>query len=516
MPATGTSQITVDSTKERMRRLSFVLPIYATGDKPALLFGIGSPNNIYGFLVSGDGLIDLQMLEAQGIGQGVQSSNSYSDSNSMPVSPVYVYKHSSLNASSKDYIDIGADTKESIYIIDGTVSNAVIQYINNNQVILGNNVFDVVRLPDGEVLLFYGNATKSFNISDSALGETVAGGVKLNNSINNGSKWFNSNAVYAIGSRDDAYFWGTPTKTTIKGANEDVFQYPNMLLNSVDYLGYIYNRISDTISIFVRAFYSSYSYVGCFKMSCSTLSHALYESKDPNYNTSTPEKYPLKFFYRPPILDSSFISDKTKSWIHSDSDVINSSFVMSASNKALVQDSYVRVLGSSVANCQVKTTEDFGIISTSIMPDGSYVLWYDSSAGIKAVFSQDQGDTWVGSDLAWADQGRCGVLVGKFLLYISSDGILSKSLNSIDLSDAKSISLAKAAGNLTVSVEVNKQNYFNSIKPVLIGSGKLDYQRLSGYVTPSGIVRVFFYDSNNRLKAMETSDGFTWTVIDNF
>ena len=41
-------------------------------------------------------------------------------------------------------------------------------------------------------------------------------------------------------------------------------------------------------------------------------------------------------------------------------------------------------------------------------------------------------------------------------------------------------------------------------------------QKLTGYVTPDGIIMIFFYDKNKRLVGVESTSMFEWNVINNF
>ena len=122
----------------------------------------------------------------------------------------------------------------------------------------------------------------------------------------------------------------------------------------------------------------------------------------------------------------------------------------------------------------------------------------------------------LGSDLILSKDGRCGFFLGGLLFFILSDGISMKAISEMDFMDASSLALQKAEGNDISSVEINKQEYLDAIEATVLGSGKVDYQRLSGYITPQGVVKIFFYDGNSKLKGMESSDRRTWIVSDNF
>jgi hypothetical protein len=60
------------------------------------------------------------------------------------------------------------------------------------------------------------------------------------------------------------------------------------------------------------------------------------------------------------------------------------------------------------------------------------------------------------------------------------------------------------------------QRDIDSNLKVLIGSGQLDAQRLTGYKTVEGTYKIFFYDQNNNLSCMESSNMMKWNVAANF
>lgn len=502
----GGSEVILDSTKERLRRIMF--NVQNLDDIPAITFGIGSTTNAYGFLVSGKGLVDLQMLRYQGIDPGVISSYEYVDVDGQPVSPVYTYKLSSVQNLKTTYVDIGADTTQNVFINDGTVSSVVAQYIYDNQVLTNQGLFDVIKLSDGEVIILYGQSVKPFNLYNDDRSS-----FNLNNDSTNDTKWFNSNAVFMIGSFNDTYFWGTPYKIKNGSDDDNKFQYPIMMLNSVEYVGCIYNSRVNTICIFVRAFRGNTSYLGCFKVALSTLTHLLYECEDKNYTPATASSSSLGFLFRPPLISDSVIANPNTSWIHGSTDIIKDFYSFDSSTENVIGDNYINVI-SSIG--QVKYGDEFGIISTNILPDGTYVVFYDTNSGVRAVYSPDQGNTWVTSYLIYSRQGRCGLMVGDRFFYITSSGIEVKFVYMADFYDDKEISMKRAEGIDVTTIEINKQTYIDTLTTLPIGSGVIEYQRLSGYISPEGITKIFFYDTNGRLKCMESSDSRTWIVADNF
>lgn len=501
------SEIKVDTSKDRLRRIMVEVESLVAGQPPSIMFGIGNPNNTYGFLVSGDGLIDLQTLRLQGIAAGSLPTSTYVDNNSKPVSPVYAYKKCQWQNSDNLYVDMGIDTKEgSIFIKNGVIKSALVQYIDDQQSLVNDSVFDVIRLNDGEIILLYGQSLPQFNL------DTDGKGVRLNNSSGNDTKWANSGGVFALGSFSDSYYWGTPSVAK-SGNNDEKYQFPSMLINSVEYLSCIYNSITDVLCIFVRAYTSNSFYIGCLQVHTRTLNHKLFKCTPLNNDGSSSTIINM-FFYRPPLLEDSFVSDKDKSWISEDKEIVNDDYSYVRSD--LTPDNYIRIMGSESTKSQISYADESGIISASILSDGTYVLLYDTKAGIKAIYSIDQGYTWASSKISLTRNGSCGLLLERYLFYITTDGIEVKYTQLSDFSDDRTITMKNAEGIDVASAEVSKQTYFDSLPKSLIVRESLEYQRLSGYVTPDGIIKVFFYDSNRRLKCIESKDSRIWTVADNF
>ena len=505
--------INLNSARERLRRILVKVPLAIPNTTPnmnfipSLLFGIGSENNIHGFVVSGDGVVDLQMLRMANYAPGSISSSNYTDSEDNIVSPVYIYKKGQNQHLKELSVDIAAKTSDGpIYINEGNViDNVVVQYINDNQTLEDPGYFDVLKFADGEVIMLYGQKTSSFNLID---GENTY----LNNSTSNNTLWTNQFAVMAIGSFNDSYYWGSPSM--IKHSVSDAKPYSTMLLNSVEYLSSFYDDFTQSLNIFVRAFDGNEQYVGFLKISAKMLSRRLFQCDHPDYNSNEPQLTPLSFMYRPPFLPSSFVNDEDVSWTDNENIIqygdVNNDFI------GTVQDQYIRILGPTATGSQVTYGDEFGIISTTVLPDGTYMMFHDSNFGIRAIFSTNRGRTWQGSDLIYARDGRGGFLIDDYLFYITNSGIEVKFTNYADFSDDRTLSVKKVEGQDISVLEVNKQSDLDSMKHFLIGSGEIDFQRLSGYKIPDGMLKIFFYNKDDALVCMESPDSFQWKVADNF
>jgi len=520
--------INLNSGRERLRRILVKVPLATTPSAtitvnvqndnntvtsqtiseffPSLLFGIGSKDNIHGFVVSGDGVVDLQMLRMANYAPGSVSSSNYTDSEDNIVSPVYIYKKGRNQHLEELSVDIAAKTSDGpIYINEGdAIDNVVVQYINDNQTLDDPGYFDVLKFADGEVMMLYGQKIRSFNLID---GDTY-----LNNSTSNNTSWTNQFAVMAIGSFNDSYYWGSPSMIKHNVSNSS--PYSTMLLNGVEYLSSFYDDFTQSLNIFVRAFKGNEQYVGFLKISAKMLSRRLFQCNHPDYNSSEPQLTPLSFMYRPPFLPASFVNNESVSWTDNENIIqygdVNNDFTRT------VQDQYIRILGPTATDSQVKYGDEFGIISTTVLPDGTYMMFYDSNFGVRAIFSTNRGRTWQGSDLIYARDGRGGLLIDDYLFYITNSGIEVKFTNYADFSDDRTLSVKKVEGQDISVLEVNKQSDLDSMKHFLIGSGEIDFQRLSGYKIPKGMLKIFYYNKDNAVVCMESPDSIQWKVADNF
>jgi hypothetical protein len=506
--------IQLNSSYEMLRRIGITFRENGTSNMAqdiALLFGIGSYDNIYGFYIVGDSIINLGTINTNNA-----TLNASYRGEGYEVSPVYVYKPDYFQNLLTRIVDIGINTEDGpLYVISqndsGDVEQIYAEYIEKNQTLEAIGFFDLIRFSNGEEVLIYGNQIKSFSV---------------NGYINNNR---GPNAVFIIGSYNDAFMWASPLVGRIDDT-DDTNQYSLMILNSVDYLGVIYNSINETLCIFVRAETANggtvKSYLGCYIVS-------LYALRSKNLMCEPSSADIRKFKWRPPIFYDSFIIDQTRSWTDNENIIEDGiSYVSSGSSTSettttttaaqsgsyenistdLPPDAFIRVMGSQSTVSNIINPNEFGIISTSILPDGTYVVFYDSEMGIKAIYSNTGGKSWKTTDNVYGRNGRCGVLIGMTLYYITTEGIIAKKTNIMDFYTARDIS----AGIISYSEELNLQNALDRETAVLIGSGIIEPQRLSGYVTPEGLSKIFFYDSNGLLKCIETSDNNSWKITNNF
>lgn len=504
----SSNPIVLNESYDMIRRMGITFSSSTSGSDIAFLFGIGNKNNIYGFYISGQGIVNLSFLTRSGILPGTISSDTYTGEG-YSVSPIYVYTPNYYQNVKTDIVDVGIKTTDGpIYIQGGNVSDVWGEYISEKQTLSDIGYYDLVGLPDGEKLFIYGYQPKGFKLGSNAGSITTTS--MINNSRENSTLWSNQNAAMIIGTSDDSFLWGSPIVDRIDDAN-NLNRYPLMILNSVDYLACIYNPLNETLSLFCRcetkASGQNRTYLGCLIKSIVNLLHESF------YCESYPltDSSPFSFRWSPPLLPDSFIDNESKSWTDK-GNLINDGYSFDPEKDNSTQDNFIRVMGSIATGSQVQNPDEFGIISTYMLPDGTYIVFYDSAMGIKALFSSSSGYNWRTTHAIYARSGKSALLVNTLLFYISSEGIEVKHTNITDFYLAKDI----AAGIVNISAEIDLQETLDEEDVSLIGSGTIELQRLSGYITPEGITKIFFYDNRSLLKCMESSDSYSWTVTNNF
>jgi hypothetical protein len=533
---------------QRVTRVMVETPSWlGDDDPPAFMVALNRIENLYGFLVSGDGIVDLQMLRLQGVDEGDLESTAYTDLDGDFISPVYVYKRdSNYQFLDKLTIDVGASTEDNTNIVffeqtvpgdDSTsatvsVPDITIEYVDNKQTINDPSLFDVMKIADGEVYMIYGQKVTDFYTLNPDPGPDEPPPFKKPNNgasysyydpadpesdpetgdvVATTDRWSNLSSIFMIGSQNDAYYWGAPA--VAKSGIEPV-PYPVMVLNAVEYLAGFYDPMTQKINIFARCFENKEPYIGLFVMAIDTLTHTLYECEDALAISAEDED--LKFYWRPPLLTDAFLTNENVSYTDNDN-LVNDYFTLTtAAGTGLTKDEFVRVMGSSATDSNIQFAGEFGVVSATMLQDGSYVMFFDSEIGIRAAFSTNKGRTWFESGLTYSRTGRAGVIVGRYFFYVTEDGIEMKWTGLGDYLDDKTIGQRKLAGEATGILEVEKQEQLDNMKSYLIGSGPIPFQRLSGYVTNDGITKIFFYDNNDKLKCMESKDGLSWKVADNF
>ena len=528
------SEIQLNTGAEWLRRIQLTLPAAESTDSLGVLFGIGNKDNIYGSYVSGDGLIDLELLRKQGITRGEFSSNIY-QWNGYNVSPVYVYKRNYYQNLERDTIDIGVKTIDGpIYVnssqSDGyigyeqltSLSDVTAEYIRDNQTIEAVGGFDIIYLPHGEVILVYGRKMGEFM--------TVVGGdppTTLNNSVDHlpyDNTWAIGSCIMIVGTSNDSFVWNAPLTRTVSLPNIDPaikrrftrsFQYAMMVLNSVEYLSSTYNPLNNNLYIFVGCTYRVpdedpplvLKFLGCLTVNMCQLSpFCAFERngrleaqlKDNVFFSLSKDGYP--FFWRHPLLKDELIRSDSYSWTDPSKCLIDDRYSYDREQNT---DNFIRIMGPGQTNSQIEYYGfDLEAFSSHLLPDGTLMAFFGAGNNVEAIFSNDSGRTWRKSSLIYVSNGRFATLIGHCLFYISEYGIEMKKTDFTDF-----------YGGLN---ERNTQELLDNKRTIIIGSGPIRFQRLSGYITPDGTMKIFFYDNSNLLKCMESKDSSVWTVADNF
>lgn len=496
--SSGGATIALDTTQEWLKRIEYATPI---SSDHGIMFATGNIDNMYGFYVSGDGIVDLQLLQKQGQVAGNVPSSTYTSEQGYPVSPVYAYTQEYYQQTKNYIVDIGIKATDGpIYIKDTPISSVIATYVDDNQTIENAGYFDIVRLPHGETILLYDQPISEFKIDNYE-----------NNSNATGSNvWSVARAVMCLGTYDDSYNWASPLAGRMDDAKHED-QYPIMLLNAVSYLSCVFDPLSKILEVFCRCIdKDGEPFVGCFIVSVGNLRNNLVIAHHPDFVPGQPQKTPISFLWRPPSISPYQMQNNDKSWTP-----IGNIVKDGLPEQTTFTDGFVRVIGSEKTKSQVSYADEVGIISTHLFPNGMQALLYDGQGGIQAIFSNNSGRTWRQCNLIYARNARAGVVVGRYLFYITSSGIEVKQTNLTDFYNGMDLSLA---GNSTqnTEIQIGIQSTLDELEYSLIGSGSIDPQRLSGYITHDGVIKIFFYDNNNLLKCMDSKDGLKWKVADNF
>jgi len=288
--------------------------------------------------------------------------------------------------------------------------------------------------------------------------------------------------------------------------DDEKFQYPLMVLNGVEYLSTIYNPLNKTLSIFCKCQdENSNFYVGCLTVSLLSFLYDTHLGADAEPDSDNAQ---LDFLWRPPLVAP---EEATEGWAQ---EVVGGTETLE--EVTVPRDRFKRILGHEATNSQVLHGQEVNIISTHILPDGTYILFYDTEEGTKAMTSSDSGSWWVGTDVILGREGSASTMVDRYLFYITPSGIEVKHTQWLDFYDLRELGNKIAAGENVGNLEETIQARFDSEKHFLIGSGQIPIQRISGYIATDAIMKIFYYDVNNLLSCIESEDTFIWNPSDNF
>ncbi len=470
--------IILDTSYDRTRLITMDMP--ATEGGYANTFEIGNSKDNYGFLIGGNGIVDFQALRRLGYAPGELPVETYKFKDYYS-SPVYLYHKNDVSFTKNKTLFIGQSTSEGqIHSIGESPTNVKIHYIDNWQTI-ENAVFDIHQVCDGETIIVYSVITQPFTMN----------GVKYNDFINNpDNAWNPIKSVYMLSTVDDGASWNAPTSKNLKDYN--IYKKPLMIMNSVDYIHSVYDNSSRTFHILsTHADENGRPYLGVFNLSLFKL---LYRTELCTTETD------YSFLWRPPLLDVEWTPRRNKM---GELDPVEESLNY--------KDSFVKIMGSSGSNIIDENVMTWTNITGSVTENGVIRLLYEDSKNIKVIFSTSSGLTWSKSEIIVARNSNSALCIDDNLFYISSDGIAVKYLNAIAW---QKVYQSLAGSSMSFIEEV--QTEFDSAKSILLSTGQIDEQRLSGYRTNQDVYYIFYYDNNGTLSAFRGDGRNDWSAAANF
>ena len=492
----GGTTLNLDSGYDRLKNIEFSFDV--SEDESPFIIALKTTSEYYGFLISGAGDKYLD---------GITTDPKYDQKTeykyqSYPCSPVYVNKYGQGNFS-KINVPIGINTSDGpIQIINGSVKDVTAQYVKNNQSLENFSFFDFFILEDGELIAIYSQKTDEFSLNSMDDKTGISSSYKNNSSsATPPNKWkYSNNSIMIIGSNENYENWGCPLSK-----NDNDRQYPLMVMNETEYLTSIYSPIRKELSIISKCYTTEgKEYIGCMSISISSLTYKVF-SCIPASNKYMPDK----FLWRPVALQDNVIQDENKTYLPT-SDYVKSDYSWDFNDGR--EDSFIRVMGDGVESANIDTSiSNFGIMSSYVMKDGIFVVLFASPDGLRSIYSQDAGRSWYLSSIILAKNASSGIIIDGKLFYITTFGIEFKDLNETSLEEFILIDV----GSEPSTVEL-KQKEIDSIPSVLIWTETINVQRFSGYISPQGIYKIFFYNSNTLLTCIQRVSGDKWEVAPNF
>jgi hypothetical protein len=470
-----------------------------------ITFAVKNPSSLYGNFVVGNGPVNLQPSRSEGFDSGDISQSEY-ESNGKLVSPVFI-------RSEDTSVDLGASVNESPVYINGTASKVEAYYVKQKQTLGVDGYIDAVKLPSGEVLLFYGGQA----VADFTC---VTKGV-----LNTASAWSNSGTVMIIGTRDESRKWRAPFENTMVRASgyevdgkDDMYRLPMMVLSGVEYQAVSINRIGQSLNIFVKCTKDNNIFLGCYHVALNSLMYDGVVKCEYKDLSGTDADYILsEFLWRPLLMDSTDAINANKSWTE-EKNLVKDGFNFQSSNNARSTDFFVRMIGPSAVKPDVVVTNDFGIISPFCMNNGILAVFYDVADGVRVIFSVNDGRDWVSFDKTLILDAVGAVMIGKGLFYITPSGIEFTPCSQVELEALCNCASQKKQGKSVDKLETDLEKVWRDTRKsqaMLIGSGSISSQRISGYFTTDCITKVFYYQ-DDIVMCLQSNDLRRWQPADNF
>jgi hypothetical protein len=499
--------LTLNKDYDRIKAIRMTMPVTENG--AACTFQLGSPEDYYGFLISGAGLVDFQSLRRSGNNPGDVTTDQLKFRD-FYCSPCYLYHKNKISFTERKTLYIGADTKDGpVYVKNGDPTDLEVHYIHDSQTIPDSGYMDIHQMSDGEVFIVYSRNVDAFEFENDK-------DENKNNSSENDTTWDYPHGVFIAASPGDGLFWGCPLiKNFEVKKDEDIddkFQWPLMVLNNVDYQYSLYDSLNHSLFIVSKHFTKSQkAYLAAVRIPVLTL---LYQTELCNPITGNDDPY--KFLWRPPVLETMDSNDKKiDSWTITDNypSIVNNGPSLLEDGEVRYHDDLFKIMGGSDTESDIvdENIVNWGIIGGDISKEGIYRLYYDDQEGVRMLYSDISGSFWKKSEIVLAKGGQAGMVIGNYLFYISPFGIECKYLSRGYFNNAYSV---VEGVNEDFIEEV--QLRFDNAPTKIIGSGQIESQRLAGYEDSQGVVYVFYYDNEGLLTALTSSDFLTWKVASNF
>jgi hypothetical protein len=468
--------INLEQDEDRTKNITFDIP---HGDN-IMFFRLGDTSNYYGTFICGDGEMRLRGLEVTGIEQNPEN---YKFDDEI-VSPVYEYMKGPHAQYTRKDLRISVATTDGPIIVDNgdtNVENVTIQYVKDNQTIENAERFDIVQMGDHEMIVTMGRPFRSFTVvnpDDDTVGSTDR-----------------SNGIYLIGSKDTGNLWGAPIANRLNfGGNS---QYGMLVLNDVKYCCSQYNPRNNELIIFMVGFFANEVYFGAFIMNANTLDYQTF--------LCTPSDGEQPFLWRPPAIEDDKIN-------HSE-DLVQDGYTFDPEEYQF-RDEIIKIASVSSevgASAVVDNVTDFGVVSSMILGDGTYVLFYDGLEGIKMLWSNSTGRNWRSSEIILARNAQSAIWVSGLLIYIVEEtGIMSKIVTRTLLNSA----MFASAGSSSEDIEIIQEEFDNQITASL-KTGPVPPQKLAGHRDTTGINHIFYYNEDRKLCSSQGTD-VEWSVTENF
>jgi YD repeat-containing protein len=482
--ASTTTSISLDSTEDKVKSLTINSP---NGDE-VMLFSVGTTENYYGTVISGNGDMDLIGFDRTSV---LEDSSVYKY-NDQPVSPIYEYKVGKYSADEAKRVFMGVKTSDSPIIISTpdsstSISNVEVEYINDNQTINDVELFDIYQISDDELMVFMGRSFKPFRVTNKTSPVD-----KASNSSAASNKWDNTSGIFVIGSKNTGTLWGNP----IAKFRDNDDQYGLLIMESATYCCSIYNIIANEIVILFLGRKDGVLFLGAYIVSVPSFSYENFKCVSEADNQD--------FIWRPPALEETSDSVYKKQVVDN--------YKYDPAEEITADELVVVASAASSVNPQIIVTNvtDFGVVSTYQTSDGNMMAFYDSIDGVQMIFSKDSGRTWGGSKIVLAQFGRSGFYSGGLLFYITDEGIYSKIITESLLSRAFSAVEGSSASDIELIQDAFDDQIVTSLE-----TGPIPTQKLSAHNDETGIFHVFYYDEAGRLSSVQGTD-LGWKTTKNF